>query len=112
MTGRTSLFPIALIGAALIACPSQARDPADAAARSVSYRDLDLADPEGRAALRKRVSEAAKRVCGLPSAGNHLPMQSACRRRAVAAVRMPPYASRAEMSLAAKSGALDQAPRR
>lgn len=42
--------------------------PADSARVDVSYADLNLASPAGRAALEMRVTRAARRVCGAAAA--------------------------------------------
>ncbi|NMW32683.1 UrcA family protein [Altererythrobacter sp. RZ02] len=42
-----------------------ATTPAYAETKSVDYRDLNLASPQGQAALQKRLDHAAREVCGL-----------------------------------------------
>jgi UrcA family protein len=64
----------ALAGALLTACAATAIPAAHAGANIdlgaenvvVDYRDLDLAQPEGRATLQGRLRAAARAVCGVP----------------------------------------------
>lgn len=60
---RTSLFRALAIAAALIAgAPALAQS--EIRSMAVSYGDLNLAHAAGRAALDRRVANAAKQVCG------------------------------------------------
>lgn len=60
---RIHSFRAALVAAAALAA-AQAASAQDGVA--VSYRDLDLAQPEGIAALQGRLRAAARTVCGAP----------------------------------------------
>lgn len=51
----------ALLGLAVTATPAAARETVSA---TVSYGDLDLNKPEGRAALDRRLARAERQVCG------------------------------------------------
>ncbi|HQS68444.1 MULTISPECIES: UrcA family protein [unclassified Novosphingobium] len=57
---KKTLLATGLLGLAL-----SASQPAFAKTRVVSYADLDLATKQGQAELNKRLSKAAKHVCGL-----------------------------------------------
>jgi UrcA family protein len=67
----------ALLGASLAPLPVHGQP---AAARAVRYADLDLATPQGRAALDLRLFHAASALCGAPSPAdpNGLADQAAC----------------------------------
>ena len=60
---RIHSFRAALVTAATLAA-AQAASAQDGVA--VSYRDLDLAQPEGIVALQGRLRAAARTVCGAP----------------------------------------------
>jgi UrcA family protein len=57
------IFAIAALAAAT-SVPAYASVPRDAASRVVSYADLDLAAPAGRARLDRRIGAAVRSICG------------------------------------------------
>ncbi len=59
-------YVAALVAAAGLAVPAVA-DAGESV--TVSYRDLDLAQPAGAAALQGRLRAAARTVCGAPERG-------------------------------------------
>ena len=60
---KTPLIALAATLAATLA-PVAAASAATQNSVTVEYRDLNLASPEGQAALDRRVSQAARKVCG------------------------------------------------
>lgn len=60
-TRPNSLYAAALVAAAGLAAPADAAESV-----TVSFRDLDLGQPEARVALHWRVRAAARAVCGAP----------------------------------------------
>ena len=58
---KTPVMALAATCAALAALPAAAQDRSVA----VPYADLNLATPEGQAALDQRINRAARQVCGL-----------------------------------------------
>ena len=54
-----SLIPIALVASVVAVSPARADN-----SRTVSYADLDLDSPAGRAALDRRIENAVRQVCG------------------------------------------------
>jgi UrcA family protein len=61
---KTILFAAAALSLCLAAAPALAAPPAGAAARRVSFADLDLATADGRAQLGHRIAMAIEQVCG------------------------------------------------
>lgn len=69
---RVALFTaLTLLSAAPAA--GQSYDDIPAISRTVAYRDLDLSTPAGMQALERRVHDAARFVCRLPTHGGLLP---------------------------------------
>jgi hypothetical protein len=70
---KTAAILATAIGALGLTAPAFASPAATSApTERVSYADLDLATPEGQAALQKRVARAAWRVCRTLSDGSPL----------------------------------------
>lgn len=71
---RLILPMIAIAAGALAVAP-----PALAASVKVSYNDLDLSTPQGQKELQNRITEAAKKVCGVYDVrtGTRLPSSDA-----------------------------------
>lgn len=58
---RPILIPLALMTST---APATAAEPVQPPSMRVSYADLNIATPEGREALEKRVNLAIRQVCG------------------------------------------------
>ncbi|MFA7441448.1 MAG: UrcA family protein [Sphingomonadaceae bacterium] len=70
---KTAIFA----GVALLAMPVGAQTLDGQAVRSVGYADLNLATPEGRAALDMRIARAARTICAADPAFNSASMAHA-----------------------------------
>lgn len=83
---RSSLLALGLLGLGLLAGAAQAGT--DAAAVTVSYRDLNLATTQGSEALYGRIVSAARRVCGADTVDirdlNTLAIAQRCEAQAIA----------------------------
>lgn len=84
------IFAIAALAAATSA-PAFASVPRDAATRVVSYADLDLSAPAGRARLDQRIGAAVRSVCGDNASGDLRAAREAraCRIATLAQVSRP-----------------------
>jgi UrcA family protein len=84
------IFAIAALAAATSA-PAFASVPRDTATRVVSYADLDLAAPAGRASLDRRIGAAVRSVCGDNASGDLRAAREAraCRIATLAQVSRP-----------------------
>ncbi len=98
-----SLRSIALTAAACVAATMTAATQASAADISVSpdtvtvrvsYADLNLANPAGRARLERRIAGAARGMCGhyFPTELRMFSLVSACRAEAISSARIPAVA--------------------
>ncbi len=80
--------------AALAATPATASDivvaPETVTVR-VSYADLNLASPQGRAQLDRRIAGAARSICGTydPAQLEMFTLVRTCRQEAIASARLP-----------------------
>lgn len=86
---RKSLFAAAALAAAFAnIAPAAART---GGAVEVSYADLNLANPAGRAALDRRIAFAARQVCGqfLNTELKWAELSRACRADVTEAARIP-----------------------
>jgi len=93
MNLRKPLFAVAALAAAYVntsaAISPAAAHGADGVA--ISYADLNLANPAGRAALDRRIAAAARQVCGqfLITELKWAEMSRACRVEVIASAQAP-----------------------
>ena len=101
MNLRKPLFAAAALAAAYVNT-SAALSPAaaqDADGVAVSYADLNLASPAGRAVLDRRIAAAARQVCGnyLITELKWAEMSRACRAEVTASAQLPGAAQLASL---------------
>jgi UrcA family protein len=84
------IFAIAALAAAA-STPAFASVPRDSATRIVSYADLDLRAPAGRASLDRRIGGAVRSICGDTASGDLRAAREArsCRIATLAQVTRP-----------------------
>jgi UrcA family protein len=97
---RSALLAAFASGAATLAtpCSAEASDihvTSPSATARVSYADLNLANPAGRARLERRIADAARDLCGSHFALdlNRSELMRACRADAIASARLPALAA-------------------
>ena len=102
MSLRTIALAVASCAAATLAStPASAADigvaPEQVTVR-ISYADLNLASPQGRARLESRVAGAARSICGsfFPADLEMAGLVRACRADAIASARLPEAFASAE----------------
>lgn len=100
------VLPVAILSTTLFVETAVAQPGGTRVSTRVSYADLDLNSPAGRATLDERISGAARRVCGVrgPVAGYaEFRSQRACLREAMSGARSQ---SRIAIAQARSSGAV------
>ena len=87
--GAVAAASALLVPTVAFANPMSASDDGELVQASVSYADLNLANPRGVSTLRYRINSAAKSVCGTPYAFEILenPYRHACISGAVASAQ-------------------------